>query len=65
MFWAGVIIFVAYTTLYALAGAAVIYHLKQYTLADNPAPALVIHFFLGMSVFLWLAAIFFLFLLPS
>mgnify|MGYP001570262317 CR=1 FL=1 len=62
MFFIGAVIFTVFTFLYCFVTTVVIYNLKRFTLPNQPAPTLAIRYFLGLSLFLWLTALFFLIL---
>lgn len=64
MFFIATIFFVIFTAGYALAAAAVIYHLRQYTLPGHKGPQTAISIFIFLSFFFWLLALYFLFTLP-
>lgn len=65
MFSIASIIFFIFTILYAGFSAAIIYHLKQYTIPQHYAPRIVVPFFLAVSGILWLMSLLFLFRFPS
>lgn len=60
MFITAVIIFILFTSLYALFAAAIIYHLRQYTLPGRHVPHIVMVIFLFLSALFWLFALYFL-----
>lgn len=64
MFIFASIIFIIFTALYGLFAAAILYHLKQYTLPDHPAPRIVTSAFLFLSVLFWLFSVTFLLKIP-
>ena len=64
MFAPASIIFIIFTLLYGLLTAAIIYHLRQYTLPGHTTPRMVLTIFLFLASLLWLFALFFLFQIP-
>ena len=53
-----------FTLVYAIVGAAIIYHLHVHSVAGRLAPRVVTVVFLVVSIALWLVALLFLFRLP-
>lgn len=64
MFLISLGIFVIFSIIYAFFSAAIIYHLKQYTLPKHPAPKIILSSFLFLTGIFWLFAITFLFKIP-
>lgn len=58
------IFFILFTVVYALFAAAILYHLRQYTLSDHPAPRVFTALFLVLASLLWLLSLYFLFSIP-
>lgn len=65
MFLIAFAFFLVFTILYALFSAAIIYHLRQYTLPEHPAPRVVIVLFCFISSLFWLFALTFLIKIPK
>lgn len=65
MFAVSFVFFILFTLGYGFASAAVIYHLRQYTLSEYPAPRRAASLFIFLSILLWLFALLFLFNIPS
>lgn len=65
MFPVAAIIFILFTLCYGFFSAAVIYHLRQYTLPGYPLPRIMITSFLFLSFLFWSFALYFLFRIPS
>jgi len=64
MFLATFGIFIIFSLVFGFFSAAIIYHLKQYTLPKNPAPKIVVSSFLFLAGIFWLFALTFLFKIP-
>ena len=60
VFIVSAIIFIVFTIIYAAFSAAIIYHLKQYTIPGHKTAPLVITIFLFLSGLFWLFGIYFL-----
>lgn len=60
MFTLLLIIFIIFTVVYGLFSAAIIYHLKQYTVPGNYESRIVITSYIFLSVLFWFFAIYFL-----
>ena len=65
MFLIALIIFIVFTLFFGLLSAAIIYHLKQYTLPGQTLPRLVISLFLFFTILFWLFALYFLLKIPA
>lgn len=65
MFLIAAVLFTVFSIFYALFSAAVIYHLKQYILPQQPFVRLVIAVFLFVSGLFWFLSLYFLFKIPS
>lgn len=65
MFAIALSIFAVFTAIYSLFTGAIIYHLRQYTLPEHPAPRVVITIFLFLSALFWFFATTFLFKIPA
>ena len=57
--------FIIFTLIYALFMAAVVYHIRQYTLPEKHLPRLVTTAFIFLSGLFWLFALYFLFKIPK
>lgn len=64
MFIAILVFFIVFTVLYVLFAAAIIYHLRQYTLPGHPTSKIVISIFLFLATLFWLFSLTFLFKIP-
>lgn len=64
MFLVAFAFFLVFTILYVLFSAAIIYHLRQYTLTGYPAPRVVVVLFCFISSLFWLFALTFLIKIP-
>lgn len=64
MFIPILVFFIVFTVLYVLFAAAIIYHLRQYTLSEHPASKVVISVFLFLAALFWLFSLTFLFKIP-
>lgn len=61
MFLAATTVFAVFTVFYGFFAAAILYHLKQYTLPGHPLPRIISGIFLFLSILFWLFALTFLF----
>lgn len=64
IFLIAAIAFALFSLLYFIVAAAIIYHLRAFSLPGHIAPYVISTAFTGISITLWFAALFFLFQLP-
>lgn len=61
MFLIASIIFLVFSVFYGFFSAAILYHLRHYTLPDRPLPRVMTGIFVFLSLLFWFFAITFLF----
>lgn len=65
MFAVSTVFLILFTIGYGFLAGAVIYHIRQYTIKEYPAPRRAVSIFVFLSILLWLFALVFLFNIPS